>query len=177
MPVAIGLGSNLGDREGALRFALRRLAEFLDQMRVSSVYETEPVHDVEQPRFLNAACTGVTRLTPRQLLSQLQDVERAAGRRRDDRRFGPRTLDLDLLLYGEELIRIPELVVPHPRLQERAFVLVPLSEIAGEWIVPGTGSPPGSVSELLSRVDPKGIYGPLDRREVTTADERAEETD
>jgi 2-amino-4-hydroxy-6-hydroxymethyldihydropteridine diphosphokinase len=175
--VAIGLGSNLGDREEALRFGLRRLAEFLDQMRVSSVYETEPVHVAEQPRFLNAVCTGVTRLTPRQLLSQLQDVERGAGRRRDDRRFGPRTLDLDLLLYGEQRVRLPDLVVPHPRLHERAFVLVPLAEIAGEWIVPGTASPPGTVSDLLSRVDPKGIYGPLYGAGETIGDTRAEARD
>ncbi|MCL7961791.1 MAG: 2-amino-4-hydroxy-6-hydroxymethyldihydropteridine diphosphokinase [marine benthic group bacterium] len=175
--MAIGLGSNLGIREERLQFALLRLGEFLDELRVSSLYETEPVHDVEQPRFLNAACTGATRLTPRQLLSQLQDTERAAGRRRGVRRFGPRTLDLDLLLYGDEIVRQPDLIVPHPRLQERAFVLVPLAEIAGEWIVPDGSSRPASVAELLSRVDTSGVYPLGYGLELSFREQPGEETD
>lgn len=175
--MAIALGSNLGDREDRLRFAVRRLGEFIDQLRVSSLYETEPVHDAEQPRFLNAACIGVTRLTPRQLLSQMQDIERAAGRRREGRRFGPRTLDLDLLLYGEEIVRHPDLVVPHPRLHERAFALVPLAEIAGDWIVADGSSRPPSVEDLLSHVETAGVYRVVEEPGMLPEEQRGEETD
>ncbi len=161
--VAIGLGSNLGDRAANLDFGHRRLADFVESMLISSLYETEPVGDTEQPRFLNAVVVGQTHLSPHQLLSQLQDAERAAGRRRGRRRYGPRTLDLDLLLYGSERIDTPELVIPHPRLAERAFVLVPLAEVAPDWPVPGTGRTGETVASLLSRIDPDGVY-PVEAR-------------
>ncbi len=119
----------------------------------------------------------MTRLTPHQLLSQLQDTERAAGRRRGGRRYGPRTLDLDLLLYGEEIVRDPDLVVPHPRLHERAFALVPLAEIAGDWIVPDGSSRPASVEQLLSHVDTTGVYSFGGEPGIPPEEQRGEETD
>ena len=155
---AISLGSNLGDREAALADAVSVLRRQLHGIRVSSVYQTSPLHFEAQPEFMNACCTGVTRLTPRQLLSQLQDAERAAGRDRSGPRYGPRTLDLDLLLYGDAVLETPELVIPHPRLRERAFVLVPLNEIASDWIVPASrGAPAASVAELAAAAGTDGI--------------------
>ena len=127
---AVGLGSNVGARLANLRCGLRAVAAHAEGLTVSSVYETTPVDYQEQPTFLNACCVGWTRLTPHQMLSQLQDAERAAGRGRGGPRFGPRELDLDLLLYGDLKLETEHLVLPHPRMRERAFVLVPLAEIA-----------------------------------------------
>ena len=163
--VAVSLGSNLGDREAWIAFGVRTLRRELEDLCVSSMYETAPVHLEDQPLYLNACCIGRTRLTPHQLLSQLQDAERAAGRERTGPRFGPRTLDLDLLLYGDEVIGDPDLVVPHPRLRERGFVLVPLAEIAAEWLVPASqGGNAASVGELCDRIGSDGIrnIGALD---------------
>jgi len=154
----VALGSNLGDREARIAAGVRVLRRELEELRVSSLYETEPAHVADQPLFLNACCTGWTGLTPRQLLSQLQDAERAAGRERSGPRFGPRALDLDLLLYGDEVIDEPDLVVPHPRLRERGFVLIPLAEIAPEWIVPASrGERAQSVESLSRRVGSAGV--------------------
>jgi 2-amino-4-hydroxy-6-hydroxymethyldihydropteridine diphosphokinase len=123
------------------------------------VYESEPVGVAEQPRFLNACCVGVTALTPLQLLRILQEAERAAGRQRKGPRCGPRVLDLDLLLFGDLTLRDPELTIPHPRMRERAFVLVPLAEIAPEWMVPaaGSGGTVETVAALAGRVDREGV--------------------
>ena len=156
-PVAIALGSNLGARLVNLRFGLARVRLILQDVRVSSVYETEPAHDPGQPMFFNACVTGRTRLSARQLLSELQDAERAAGRRPARQRWGPRTLDLDVLLYGAEVVGRPGLVIPHPRLHERAFVLVPLAEIAPQWIVPGATGGAEIVAELAGRIDHSGV--------------------
>ena len=156
--VAISLGSNLGDRAAWIEFGVRVLRRELAQLRVSALYETAPELLEDQPLFLNACCTGRTRLTPHQLLSQLQDAERAARRDRTGPRYGPRTLDLDLLLYGDELIEDSDLVVPHPRLRERGFVLVPLAEIAADWIVPASrGEEAESVGSLAGKVGTDGI--------------------
>jgi len=156
--VAVSLGSNLGDREGWITSGVRALRRDLEDLRLSSLYETTPVHVEDQPLFLNACCTGRTLLTPHQLLSQLQDAERAAGRCRTGPRYGPRTLDLDLLLYGDEVIEDSDLVVPHPRLRERGFVLIPLSEIAADWIVPASRREVAdSVGSLADRVGRDGI--------------------
>ncbi len=156
--VAVSLGSNLGNRQKALAEAVEVLRRQLDALRVSGLYETEPLHYEQQPQFLNACCTGRTRLTPRQMLSQLQDAERAAGRDRSGPRFGPRTLDLDLLLYGDSAIESPDLVIPHPRLRERGFVLVPLNEIAPDWIVPASrGEPAATVADLAVMVGTDGV--------------------
>ncbi|HVN62471.1 MAG TPA: 2-amino-4-hydroxy-6-hydroxymethyldihydropteridine diphosphokinase [Gaiellaceae bacterium] len=144
--VHIGLGSNLGDREAALRGALELLGD--DVVAVSSFRETDPVGYLDQPRFLNAAAALETALEPRALLDRLLEVERELGRTRDGPRFGPRTIDLDLLLYGDRVIDEPGLVVPHPRLAERRFALEPLAELDPDLVVPGLGR----VSDLLARL-------------------------
>jgi len=128
----VGLGSNLGGREATLREALTRLGEFdeIAVVAVSSFRETDPVGNVTQPRFVNAAAEIETSLGPRELLGCLLEVERSLGRDRSrEERWGPRTVDLDLLLYGEETVREAGLEIPHPRLAERAFVLAPLLEL------------------------------------------------
>jgi 2-amino-4-hydroxy-6-hydroxymethyldihydropteridine diphosphokinase len=144
----IGLGSNLGDREAFLRRALEllRAEPEIDVTAVSSVRETDPVGLVDQPRFLNAVARIETDLAPRELLDRMLAAELALGRRRDGPRFGPRTIDLDLLLYGDEEVDEPGLIVPHPRLAERRFVLEPLHELDAGLVVPGQGR----VSDLLS---------------------------
>jgi 2-amino-4-hydroxy-6-hydroxymethyldihydropteridine diphosphokinase len=132
----IGLGSNLGDREGNLRAALARLAE-LGEVRASSFRETDPVGVTDQPKFLNAAAELSTDLPARDLLDALLAIERDLGRdRAREERWGPRTLDLDLLLYGDDVIDEPGLTVPHPRLAERRFVLEPLHELAPGLLLP-----------------------------------------
>jgi 2-amino-4-hydroxy-6-hydroxymethyldihydropteridine diphosphokinase len=144
--VAIALGSNLGDRRAHLAFARSRLSDLLTALRVSSVHETEPEGVPDgQPRFLNAAAVGETPLSARDLLRELQAVERAALRERPYR-FAPRTLDLDLILFGDLVIDEPGLVVPHPQFRSRAFVLEPLAEIAPDLRDPATGR---TIGELL----------------------------
>lgn len=155
--VAVGLGSNLGDREANLRFGLEGLKKFLDGLQCSRVYRTAPRYMSEQPRFLNACCIGRTRLAPPQFLATLQDIERAAGRSREGRRYGPRVLDLDLLLYGREVLDEPGLVVPHPLMHERAFVLIPLRDIAPDWHVPVASGEGATVAELAAAVSPAGV--------------------
>jgi 2-amino-4-hydroxy-6-hydroxymethyldihydropteridine diphosphokinase len=137
----IGLGSNLGDRPRMLREALARLAAEagIRVAAVSTFRETDPVGFLDQPRFLNAAAELETTLTPSGLLSRLLAVERALGRTREGRRFGPRTIDLDLLVYGDRIVDEPDLTVPHPRLHERVFVLEPLAELDPGLVVPGRG--------------------------------------
>lgn len=166
MRIAVGLGSNVGDRRGHLARAVGRLGELLADLRCSSVYETEPAEGVGGGPFLNLCCVGRTGLDAEPLLARLQRIERQAGRPPPghEERAGPRELDVDLLLYGDRAVRLPDLQVPHPRLAERAFVLVPLAEVAGDWTVPGLGEP---VSELARRVDPSGL------RRVATAAELA----
>jgi 2-amino-4-hydroxy-6-hydroxymethyldihydropteridine diphosphokinase len=151
MPLAyIGLGSNLGDREATIRAALERLAagEGIELEAVSSLRETDPVGYVDQPRFLNGAAALRTKLSPRALLERLQEVERELGRDRSGPRFGPRTIDLDLLLYGSEQIDENDLQIPHPRLAERRFALEPLAELDSALEVPGKAP----VRALLARL-------------------------
>jgi 2-amino-4-hydroxy-6-hydroxymethyldihydropteridine diphosphokinase len=137
----VGLGANLGDRERMLRAAVDALAaeEGIEVVSVSTLRETEPVGVGEQPRFLNGAVELETTLTARELLDRLLAVEQRFGRIRIPGEHGPRTLDLDLLLYGDEVIDEPGLAVPHPRLHERRFVLEPLAELAPGLLVPGRG--------------------------------------
>ena len=147
----VGLGSNLGDREQTLRAAVAALAAqpAVDVVAVSSLIDTEPVGYRDQPRFLNGVAVLDTDLSAGALLELLLEVERSFGRRRDGvPPQGPRTLDLDLLLYGEGEIDEPGLRVPHPRLHERAFVLGPLAEVAPGLVVPGRGR----VEALLARL-------------------------
>ena len=144
--VAIGLGSNLGDRHANLDIAVNGLRNLLEGVAVSRYYQTTPVGvSGPQPLYLNAAAIGHTVLSPRDLLHALLDIERSAGRERPYH-YAPRTLDLDLVLFGDAIIDEPELIVPHPRFRERRFVLEPLAEIAPELRDPVSGK---SVSELL----------------------------
>jgi 2-amino-4-hydroxy-6-hydroxymethyldihydropteridine diphosphokinase len=137
----VGLGANLGDRAAMLRAALEQLAaeRGIEVVAVSTFRETDPVGIVDQPRFVNAAAAVATDLPARELLDRLLAVERRLGRTRAGPRFGPRTIDLDLLLYGDEQIAEPGLVVPHPRLHERLFALEPLAELDPALAVPGRG--------------------------------------
>ena len=142
----VGIGANLGDRAGTIRAALDALPGVV---AVSELRETEPVGVVDQPPFLNGAAALETDLSARGLLDVLLEVERGLGRERgeaNERRWGPRTIDLDLLLYGEETIDEPGLTVPHPRLHERRFALEPLLDLDPELAVPGRGR----VSDLLA---------------------------
>jgi 2-amino-4-hydroxy-6-hydroxymethyldihydropteridine diphosphokinase len=149
MRAYIGLGSNLGDRKATIRRALDELAQRTSVVAVSSFRETEPWGFQEQPPFLNAAAAIETELPPRELLDALLSIERELGRVRDDVRYGPRSIDLDLLLYDELELDEPGLTVPHPRLHERRFALEPLAELEPALVVPGRGT----VSELLRRLD------------------------
>lgn len=156
--VAIALGTNLGDRVANLRTGIRSLRRHLDDLAVSPVYETVPRHVADQPLYLNACCTGRTGLTARQLLAELKRAERLAGRTVGGERYGPRILDLDLLLYGTEVIEEPGLTVPHPRMADRAFVLIPLRDIAADWRVPaGGGKRSVAVAELADRMTAEGM--------------------
>jgi 2-amino-4-hydroxy-6-hydroxymethyldihydropteridine diphosphokinase len=147
----VGLGANLGRREANLEsaLALLRREPGVEVVAVSSIRETEPVGIVDQPRFLNAAAAVETELPPRELLDRLLAVERTLGRTREGRRFGPRKIDLDLLLYGDAVVSAPGLEVPHPRLHERRFALEPLAELDPGLVVPGRGQ----VSALLAELD------------------------
>ena len=149
----LGLGTNLGDRKDNLQQALKELAALptLEIRRVSSIYETAPVGVTDQPDFLNMVVSVQTTLSPRDLLNSLLEIENKMGRTRTVR-WGPRVIDLDLLLYGTAHVEMPGLTVPHPRLQERSFVLVPLAEIAPELVLPGGEE---SVKNLLEKLGEK----------------------
>lgn len=142
----VGLGANLGDRERTIRRALELLGD--EVVAVSSLRETDPVGYVDQPRFLNGAARLETERTARELLDRLLAIERELGRTREGARYGPRTIDLDLLLYGDAVIDEPGLTLPHPHLHERAFVLEPLAELDPALIVPGRGR----LAALLARL-------------------------
>ena len=153
---AIALGSNLGDREAHLAFAVRRLSSILSDLRQSRWYDTDPVgvpfddaqgKPSDQPRYLNGVVVGNTTLSARELLQQLLAIEADAGRTRP-LPLAPRTLDLDLILYGNQRIQEPGLVVPHPRFRERLFVLEPLADLAPDLVDPVSGE---AISALLAR--------------------------
>jgi 2-amino-4-hydroxy-6-hydroxymethyldihydropteridine diphosphokinase len=141
----VGLGANLGDREETIRAAV---AELPDVVAVSPLRETDPVGVTDQPQFLNGVAALETELAPRELLDVLLAVERRLGRERRER-WGPRTIDLDLLLYGDEVIDEDGLKIPHPRLHERRSVLEPLADLAPQLVVPGLGG----VEDLLAELD------------------------
>jgi 2-amino-4-hydroxy-6-hydroxymethyldihydropteridine diphosphokinase len=141
----VGLGANLGDREETIRAAV---AELPDVVALSPLRETDPVGVTDQPQFLNGVAALETELAPRELLDVLLAVERRLGRERRER-WGPRTIDLDLLLYGDEVIDEDGLKIPHPRLHERRFVLEPLADLAPQLVVPGLGG----VEDLLAELD------------------------
>jgi 2-amino-4-hydroxy-6-hydroxymethyldihydropteridine diphosphokinase len=142
----VGLGSNVGDREALIR----RAAEHLGALRLSTIVETEPWGYEDQPRFLNAVAEVETPLGARAFLDLLLDVERRLGRERIGPRWGPRTIDLDLLLYGDAELDEPGLVVPHPHLTERLFVLEPLAELVPTLKIPGKGTVADALAGLQS---------------------------
>jgi len=147
----VALGANLGDRESTIRAALAALdaTPGVAVVAVSALVETDPVGYLDQPRFLNGAASLETTLPARELLELLLEVEARFGRRREDvPAQGPRTLDLDLLLYGSEEIDEPGLRIPHPRLHERRFVLEPLAELAPSLEIPGKGEIQRLLAEL-----------------------------
>ncbi len=146
----VGLGANLGDRLATLERAVELLGDRpgVDVLRVSTFRETDPVGFLDQPRFLNGAAQIETSLAPRALLDELLAVEQELGRTRDGPRFGPRLVDLDLLLLEGVRIDEPGLTVPHPRLHERVFALTPLVELDPTLVVPGYGT----VSQLLEQL-------------------------
>jgi 2-amino-4-hydroxy-6-hydroxymethyldihydropteridine diphosphokinase len=147
--VFIALGSNVGDRAAQLRQAREQIAApDLRIVRASSIYETAPRDIEDQPWFLNQVIECETDLFPRQLLARLKQIERAMGRKKRVAK-GPREIDLDILLYGDSVVKAPELEVPHPRMAERRFVLEPLAEIAPEKRHPGTRK---TVREMLQKV-------------------------
>ena len=142
MRAYVGVGANLGDRRATIERAIEvlRAVEGVEVLAVSTLRETDPVGYEDQPRFLNGAVELETTLGARELLDALLAVERELGRTREGPRFGPRTIDLDLLLFGEERIDEPGLTVPHPRLHERRFALEPLAELAPGLELPGRGA-------------------------------------
>jgi 2-amino-4-hydroxy-6-hydroxymethyldihydropteridine diphosphokinase len=147
----VGIGSNLGEPERQIAAALEQLAaeDGIELVAASTLRETEPVGYLDQPSFLNGAAQLETALPPRELLERLLEIESRLGRvRGEGPRFGPRTIDLDLLLYGDETIDEPGLTVPHPRLAERRFALEPLAELAPGLEIPGLGPVQALLAEL-----------------------------
>ena len=147
----LSLGSNMGDRKDNLRKVLSLLRQEMPLTAVSSVYKTEPWGYTSQPAFLNMACAVETSLSPRGLLALAWRMERELGRV-PSFHYGPRTIDVDILLYGDEIIETAELQIPHPHFSARAFVLVPLVEIAPSLVHPALGK---SISELLEEIPGK----------------------
>ena len=153
--VYLGLGSNLGDRWKNLDKALDFLSQRLTIKKVSSIYETEPLGNANQPRFLNLVCEGLTRLEPLGLLTVVKGIESKLGRI-PGKTNAPRPIDIDILYFGNEVVKTPKLVIPHARLIERAFVLVPLVEIAPALVHPVTGE---TTKELLAALKEKqGVF-------------------
>lgn len=152
----LSLGSNIGDREHFIRTAIQLLDQSRDQLQVvqlSSFYETEPVGLTEQASFLNIAAKGYTAFTPEELLKHTQNIEEQLGRTREVR-WGPRVIDIDILLYNNIRMNTEQLVIPHPRMTERAFVLVPLAEIEPDLILPGSS---GQIESLVQSVEKEGV--------------------
>jgi len=151
--VCLGLGSNLGDRDKNLRAALDKLSEFIQVGRISSVYETEPLLVEDQPLFHNLACMGMIELEPLPLLHALKRIEGDLGRVPSPR-YGPRLIDIDILLFDDLILTTPELTIPHPAMLERAFALIPLAEIAPDLRHPIAKE---TIAELASRLDANGV--------------------
>jgi 2-amino-4-hydroxy-6-hydroxymethyldihydropteridine diphosphokinase len=156
IPAYIGLGSNLDDPVNQLRNAVRALAELTQSrlLSVSSFYGNPPMGPPDQPDYVNAAAAVLTELEPTRLMAALQAIERAAGRERaESQRWGPRRIDLDILVYGSRLVDREDLQIPHPGICERNFVLFPLLELAPELVIPGRGI----VRQLARRSDASAL--------------------
>jgi len=159
----LGLGSNLGNRARNIYGALRRLGSFVSLGEISSLYETEPVGLADQPWFLNLVCRADTNLGPHELLAVAKRIEREMGRK-EGVRFGPRLVDIDLLLYEDLVLRSAGLEIPHPRLHERDFVLIPLNEIAPALVHPILGATVRQLLASTSGNEEVRLYRPRDRR-------------
>ncbi len=157
--VFLALGSNIGVRDEHLRKGLALLAGQLEIKEASSVYETEPWGYTEQPPFLNMVCKALTAMAPVELLAFCQQVERRIGRT-PTFRYGPRVLDVDILAYGDQVIDTPALRVPHDNLADRAFVLVPLAEIATTWEHPESGKTARQMMEQVGGIDGVTLWSP-----------------
>lgn len=151
--VFIALGSNLGDREKNLRTAIALLSHFVSVQKISPIYETEPWGFKDQPSFFNQVLEGLTRFKPVILLKRLKSIEKKMGRK-PGIRYGPRLIDLDILFYDDLILDEPGLAIPHPRLHERAFVLVPLENIAPHLVHPVLNQ---TIHDLLKKVDGTGV--------------------
>lgn len=151
--IFLALGSNLGNRKANLYAAIDRLRRHIAIRRVSPVYETEPAYVTDQPSFLNMALRGETTLDPDTLLVFLKTIEQEMGREKTIR-FGPRVVDIDILLFDDLRVATDVLTIPHPRMAERAFVLIPLADIAPALVIPGTGK---TVSELVGALPAGGL--------------------
>ncbi len=146
----LSLGSNMGDREAQLRHAISRLEDHGHVRAISSFYETEPVEFTQQSWFLNCAVSLETHETPAQLMQNLLKIEQEMGRRRDEKK-GPRTIDIDILLFAEIIVNTPELTIPHPAMTNRRFVLEPLAEIASDLQYPASKK---TIRRLLAELPP-----------------------
>jgi 2-amino-4-hydroxy-6-hydroxymethyldihydropteridine diphosphokinase len=151
--VYLALGANIGERLKNLERALQELCTIMSIQTISSIYETEPVGYLEQPRFLNMVCMGETELTPQKLLHAIKRIELLLGRQPGIRN-GPRPIDIDILFYDRLQIDEATLMIPHPRLKERSFVLAPLAEIAPDFVPPDTRE---TVTELLQKLPQEGL--------------------
>jgi 2-amino-4-hydroxy-6-hydroxymethyldihydropteridine diphosphokinase len=151
--VYLALGSNLGDRQAHLTAALISLSENIEIQAVSSIYETEPVGYVDQPQFFNIACYGYTSLSAQELLVTAKAIESQQGRQATIRN-GPRVIDIDILMYDDQVLTQENLTIPHPRMRQRAFVLIPLAEIASAAHDPVSSH---TINELLHHIEPDKI--------------------
>ena len=151
--IYLSLGTNLGNREMNLETARQELSLQVNILDCSSIYQTEPWGYLDQPEFLNQVLAVETSLSPRELLEYVKEIEQNIGRK-PSVRYGPRIVDIDILFYGNRIIQEEDLVIPHPRLKDRAFVLVPLAEINPDLIYPGIDL---SISDLLINVDLTGV--------------------
>jgi len=154
--VYLSLGSNLGRRERNLSAAVKALVRILSEIRCSSIYETRPMYVAEQPKFLNMVVAGICVLQPRELLRRILAIELQMGRDRDKYTpKGPRIIDIDILLFGRRIVKQEELSIPHPRLKERQFVLIPLLELEPNLRDPESERP---LAESLRSLEDQGVY-------------------